>query len=71
MLMAIECALRTGHLPRGGLPRNSVDRITDRPDMTSAADCEREELTQPTNLIILDYFQSFDPKLSSIICCGN
>ena len=28
------CALSTGYLPRGGLPRNSVDRITDHPDMT-------------------------------------
>ena len=34
--MAIGCALSTGYLPRGGLPRNSVDRITDHPDMTSA-----------------------------------
>ena len=28
--------LSTGKLPLGGLPRNSVVRITDRPDMTSA-----------------------------------
>ena len=26
-------ALSTGNMPRGGLPRNSVERITDRPDM--------------------------------------
>ena len=36
--MAKEYALSTGYLPKGGLPRNSVDRITDRPDMTSAVD---------------------------------
>ena len=36
--MAKGCGLSTGYLPRGGLPRNSVDRITDRPDMTSAVD---------------------------------
>ena len=36
--MAKGCALRTGYLPRGGLPRNSVDRITDCPNMTSAVD---------------------------------
>ena len=36
--MAKGCALSTGYLPRGGLPRNSVDRITDHPDMTSAVD---------------------------------
>ena len=29
--------LSTGKLPPGGLPRNSVIRITDHPDMTSAA----------------------------------
>ena len=29
-------ALSTGYLPRGGLPRNSEDMLTDRPDMTSA-----------------------------------
>ena len=28
------CALSTGNLLRGGMPRNSVGRITDRPDMT-------------------------------------
>ena len=33
--MAKGCALSTGYLPQGGLPRNSVDRITDRPDMTA------------------------------------
>ena len=40
--MAKGCALSTGYLPRGGLPRNSVDRITDRPDMPSAVDRERK-----------------------------
>ena len=37
--MAKKCALSTGNLLQGGLPRNSVDRITDRPDMTSAVYC--------------------------------
>ena len=45
-LMAKGCALSTGYLPRGGLPRNSVDRITDRPDMTSAVDRGRKASTQ-------------------------
>ena len=45
-LMAKECALSTGYLPRGGLPRNSVDRITDRPDMTSVVDRGRKASTQ-------------------------
>ena len=48
--MAKGCALSTGYLPRGGLPRNSVDRITDRPDMTSAVDRGRKASTQ-TNKI--------------------
>ena len=45
--MAKGCALSSGYLPRGGLPRNSVYRITDRPDMTSAVDRGRKESTQP------------------------
>ena len=44
--MAKGCAPSTGYLPRGGLPRNSVDRITDRPDMTSAVDRGRKASTQ-------------------------
>ena len=44
--MAKRWALSTGNLSRGGLPRNSVDRITDRPDMTSAVDRGRKALTQ-------------------------
>ena len=47
--MVKECALSTGNLPRGGLPRNSVERITNRLDMTSAVDRGRKALTQPTN----------------------
>ena len=34
--MAKECTLSTSKLSPGGLPRNSVIRITDLPDMTSA-----------------------------------
>ena len=44
--MAEGWALSTGNLPRGGLPRNSVDRITDRPDMTSAVDLGCKALIQ-------------------------
>ena len=42
----LGCALSTGYLLRGGLPRNSVGRITDRPDMTSAVDRGRKTSTQ-------------------------
>ena len=35
--MAKECTLSTGKLPAGGMPRNSVVRIIDHPDMTYAA----------------------------------
>ena len=34
--MEKECTLSTGKLPLGGLPRNSVVRITDSLDMFSA-----------------------------------
>ena len=44
--MVKGCALSTGYLPRGGLPRNSVDRITDRPEITSAVDRGRKASTQ-------------------------
>ena len=44
--MAKGCVLSTGYLPRGGLSRNSVDRITDRPDMTSAVDRGRKASTE-------------------------
>ena len=44
--MAKGCALSTGYLPRGSLSRNSVNRITDRPDMTSAVDSGRKASTQ-------------------------
>ena len=40
--MVNGCALSTGYLSLGGLPRNSGDRITDRPDMTSAVDRGRK-----------------------------
>ena len=42
--MAKGCALSTGYLSRGGLPRK--DRITDRPDMPSAVDRGRKASTQ-------------------------
>ena len=56
--MAKGWALSTGSLPRGGLPRNSVDRITDRPDMTSAVDRGRKALTQ-LNLLLSNRHQPF------------
>ena len=44
--MANECKLSTGKLPIGGLPRNSVVRIADHPDMTSAIHRGRKALNQ-------------------------
>ena len=44
--MVKRCALSTGYMPQGGLPRNIVDRITDCPDMTSAVDRGRKASTQ-------------------------
>ena len=49
--MAKVCVLSTGYLPRGGLPRNSVDRLTDRPDMTSAVDRGRKASTQTNQTV--------------------
>ena len=44
--------------PRGGLPRNSVERITDRHDMTSAVDRGRKASTQTnTQLFILYHIE--------------
>ena len=60
-LLAKEGALSTGYLPQGGLPRNSVDRITDRPDLTSAVYCGRKALTQPTNPTNVDCINSTKP----------
>ena len=56
--MAKGCAQSTGYLPRGGLPRNSVDRISDRPDMTSAVDrgCKKHQPKQ-TNKQKLQTFE--------------
>ena len=31
----LHVSLGPGNLPEGGLPRNSVDKIIDRPDVTS------------------------------------
>ena len=45
-LMAKRCALSTSNLLRGGLPRNSVDRIADSPDMSSAVYRGRKATTQ-------------------------
>ena len=47
--MAKGCALSTGYLPRGGLPRNSVDRITDRPDMISDVTVDVKHQPKQTN----------------------
>ena len=45
-LMAKECTLTTSKMPPGGLPRNTMFRITDRPDMTSAVYRGRKALNQ-------------------------
>ena len=71
--MAKGWALSTGNLPRGGLSRNSVDRITDRLDMTSAVHRGRKALTQQqqqqhktdTFLSTNDQIYSFNLRLSA------
>ena len=44
--MVKECTLSTGKLPLGGLPGNSVVRVTDRPDMILAIYRGRKAPTQ-------------------------
>ena len=69
--MAKGCALSTGYLPRGGLPRNSVDRLTGRPDMTSAVDRGRKASTQTTLLcIFLELFPLFICNAISCSLCN-
>ena len=53
--MAKRCALSTGNL--GGLPRNSVVRITDHPDMTSAVYRGRKTSTQSINQSSVEQFK--------------
>ena len=65
--MAKGCVLSTGYLPRGGMHRNSVDRITDRPNMTSAVDRGRKASTQTnkqnSNLKTQYFVHCFNIKL--------
>ena len=71
--MAKGCELGTGYLHRGGLPRNSVDRVTDRPDMTSAGDRGRKASTQtkrkcfclPISQYIILFFETFNVRTSN------
>ena len=65
--MAKGCALSTGYLPRGGLPRNSVDRITDRPDMTSAVDRGRKASIQTKNVFPVCMNKLGPPKLLQML----
>ena len=56
--------LVTGNLLWGGLPRNSVERITDRPDMTSAvyrgckAQTNKQTKDIETEEIIAEFFMT-------------
>ena len=65
--MAKECTLSTGKLPLGGLPRNSVVRITDHPNMTSAVYCGCKAINQTNKKGILTMY--FFSKFKT--CCYN
>ena len=44
--MAKECMLSTGKLPLEGIPRNSMVRITDYPDLIPAVYCGHKATNQ-------------------------
>ena len=66
--MAKECILSTGKPPLGGLPRNSVVRTTDRPDMTLAVYCDRKASTQTNKSPTSTSFHVFFGLLCAITC---
>ena len=71
-LMAKECALSTGNLPLGSLPRNSVVRITDHRDMTLAVDWDVEhQLDQPIEFVGLHEQDKFHAYEKSCITLGS
>ena len=62
--MVKECTLNVGKLPVLGLSRNSVVRITERPDMTSAVNRGRKASNQT-------HEKHSDPDLNvSIVLCN-
>ena len=67
--MAKECMLSTGKLPLGGLPRNSVARITAHPDMTAAHLPQRQGLLTRDSNDLSSYFQfkSNPSKMCSVV----
>ena len=74
--MAKECRLSTGKVPLRVLPRDSVVRITDSPNMTSAvySGCKATYQTNELNIIKLissrklaREFDSLFEKLDSLI----
>ena len=71
--MAKECALSTDYLPRGGFPTNSVDRLTDRPDMTSAVDRGRKasiQINKQTIFHLKTFVKFFSCKKNTVYCIG-
>ena len=63
-LMVKRCALCTGYLPRGGLPWNSVDRITDRPGVTWLFTV-KHQLKQTKKHKLRIYFMQYARSLAS------
>ena len=63
--MVTECTLNTVELPRGGLPRNIVVRITDRPDMTLAVYRGHKALNQTNKQYSGDAFVGFNNSKST------
>ena len=67
-LTAKRCALSTGYLPPGCLPRNSVDRLTDRSDMTSAVCINSTQLNSTLIVGVCQLLCLFGYHLFWILC---
>ena len=65
--MAKECTLNIGKLPPGGLPRNTVVKTTDCPELTSAVTMDVKQKSKQTNNPVKNKKTYF--LLTKLNCC--